>query len=247
MDESIDDYLASLELAGDVNVAGRARDDALCGLAEVYTKKGCFEAAAERLAAVADSCKRSETAAVTLRTVAESAKADGNVAYKQRIFPDAMASYTTALRANRALRTAQGETQESDAGATLALDDFDHIVYSNRAACYQQMGDHRMAIDDSREAVKLKPSYVKAWRRLVGSYSALSLGGAIVKAARQGLVHCPGDAVLVEALQGFTSNGENVQAGNKVTLPPSTSPLTSKGKRASVAQLAQLMRAASDM
>eukprot|EP00941_MAST-03F_sp_MAST-3F-sp1_P005825 g5825.t1 len=249
LEESQKDFENVLELCGKRTLTRRARNDALCGLAEIFTKKGMYEAAGIHLAGVEnDADLLCETAAATLHAVAAAAKGRGNAEYSAHNFSAAMSCYTNALRANRALRAAfdkkgKGEDDMSLHGTHLT--DFDHICFSNRAACYQQLGDHPKAIEDCVSATTLTPSYVKGWRRLCSSYSHMKKWSLLLSTARNGLENCPNDETLSafekQALEKCSSRDteclENTNTGNtQQTIP------TAAAKRASVSSLAALMR-----
>ena len=46
------------------------------------------------------------------------------------------------------------------------LDPTNPVYYSNRAAAYSSKGDHLSAVGDAGKAIKVDPSYVKAYHRL---------------------------------------------------------------------------------
>lgn len=48
----------------------------------------------------------------------------------------------------------------------IALDASNPVYYSNRAAAYASKGDHTSAVNDAEKAIKVDPSFVKAYSRL---------------------------------------------------------------------------------
>lgn len=77
-------------------------------------------------------------------------KEDGNNVYKAKNHKDAIAFYTAALKMKQ-----------------------DPIFYSNRSACYAALDDHENVINDTTEAIKLKPDYTKCVLRRATSYEIL--------------------------------------------------------------------------
>jgi stress-induced-phosphoprotein 1 len=70
-------------------------------------------------------------------------KEKGNEFFKQQKFPEAIASYTEALRRNPK----------------------DHVLYSNRAAAYTKLGEFNYAMKDCDESLALNPNFVKSYIR----------------------------------------------------------------------------------
>ncbi|EDK46929.1 hypothetical protein LELG_05110 [Lodderomyces elongisporus NRRL YB-4239] len=77
-------------------------------------------------------------------------KEDGNTEFKNKKFEKAIAYYTAALELKK-----------------------DPIFYSNRSACYAALDDHEKVIEDTTEAIKLKPDYTKCILRRATSYEVL--------------------------------------------------------------------------
>lgn len=74
--------------------------------------------------------------------LAQALKAQGNKAYSSRSFQEAITLYTKAIAAQ-----------------PLA------VFFSNRAACYSNLGKHRDVISDCNSALETDPAYVKALNR----------------------------------------------------------------------------------
>jgi stress-induced-phosphoprotein 1 len=75
--------------------------------------------------------------------LAEKARQEGNTAFKDGKFPDAVALYTEAIK--RSPRNAS--------------------LYSNRAAAYSKLGEFPMAIADCDKAIELDSNFAKAYTR----------------------------------------------------------------------------------
>nr|GAT60462.1 predicted protein [Mycena chlorophos] len=74
---------------------------------------------------------------------AEQLKAEGNKLFLSNNFVSAAEKYTAAI----------------------ALDPRNHLLYGNRAACYQAMGRPRDGLRDAIKATELDPKYSKGWFR----------------------------------------------------------------------------------
>lgn len=77
-------------------------------------------------------------------------KEDGNTVFKAKKYEDAIAFYTAALKLK-----------------------IDPVFYSNRSACYAALNKHEQVIEDTTEAIKLKPDYTKCVLRRATSYEIL--------------------------------------------------------------------------
>lgn len=76
-------------------------------------------------------------------TTAADYKAKGNAAFKSANYKDAITWYTKALE----------------------LDKTEETLYSNRAAAYSSIGDHKAALADADKTIELKPKWVKGYFR----------------------------------------------------------------------------------
>eukprot|EP00730_Choanoeca_flexa_P014173 TRINITY_DN6101_c0_g1_i4.p1 TRINITY_DN6101_c0_g1~~TRINITY_DN6101_c0_g1_i4.p1 ORF type:complete len:577 (+),score=174.64 TRINITY_DN6101_c0_g1_i4:56-1786(+) len=82
-------------------------------------------------------------------------KKDGNSAYKNKQFREAIAAYTKAL-------------------ATIPSGDKEAAVYHcNRAAAHLMMGSHQKVVEDCSAALKIDPRYIKALNRRAQAKEAL--------------------------------------------------------------------------
>jgi stress-induced-phosphoprotein 1 len=77
------------------------------------------------------------------------AKTEGNDFFKKQMFPEAVKSYTEAIKRNPT----------------------DPVNYSNRAASYTKLMAYKEAIRDCDEAIKLDPKFIKAYIRKGHVYS----------------------------------------------------------------------------
>eukprot|EP00005_Dracoamoeba_jomungandri_P001152 CAMPEP_0174259432 /NCGR_PEP_ID=MMETSP0439-20130205/8252_1 /TAXON_ID=0 /ORGANISM="Stereomyxa ramosa, Strain Chinc5" /LENGTH=550 /DNA_ID=CAMNT_0015343319 /DNA_START=36 /DNA_END=1685 /DNA_ORIENTATION=+ len=71
------------------------------------------------------------------------AKEEGNEHFRNGRFPEAVECYSEAIKRNPE----------------------DHVLYSNRAACYTKLGAYPLGLKDCDECIRLKPDFVKAYSR----------------------------------------------------------------------------------
>lgn len=78
-------------------------------------------------------------------TAAEPLKADGNAKFQNKNFKEAAVAYTNAL----------------------SFDPCNHVLYSNRSACYAELGDEEAdkCLADAERCVALEPSFAKGYSR----------------------------------------------------------------------------------
>jgi len=70
-------------------------------------------------------------------------KKKGNEFFKQQNYPEAIKTYTEAIRRNPQ----------------------DHVLFSNRAACYTKLGEWQLGLKDCEECTRLNPNFAKAYIR----------------------------------------------------------------------------------
>eukprot|EP00614_Pseudopedinella_elastica_P001426 CAMPEP_0172587038 /NCGR_PEP_ID=MMETSP1068-20121228/6190_1 /TAXON_ID=35684 /ORGANISM="Pseudopedinella elastica, Strain CCMP716" /LENGTH=396 /DNA_ID=CAMNT_0013381945 /DNA_START=27 /DNA_END=1217 /DNA_ORIENTATION=- len=85
-----------------------------------------------------------------MSTESAQAKARGVEAYKAKRFEDAVKEFSTAIE------TASSESE---------LDGL-HLVYSNRSACQQQLGQWAKGAEDAEASTQTKPSFAKGYAHL---------------------------------------------------------------------------------
>jgi len=82
-------------------------------------------------------------------------KGEGNAAFKDGQYQQAAVHYTEAL----------------------SLDDKQHAIYSNRAACFLKLGRYQQAKDDADACIRLEPAFPKGHFRLALALQALEAYG----------------------------------------------------------------------
>mmetsp|Transcript_12236 Transcript_12236/g.16001 ORF Transcript_12236/g.16001 Transcript_12236/m.16001 type:complete len:264 (+) Transcript_12236:116-907(+) len=96
---------------------------------------------------------------------AEELKELGNKAFGSKDFDAAIKHYSSAIQ----------------------LDKKNHVYFSNRSACYAGLQQHEKASTDAKECIRLDPTFVKGYYRLVTSQIALKQYDAALSAIQQGL------------------------------------------------------------
>ncbi|XP_002980175.2 tetratricopeptide repeat protein 1 [Selaginella moellendorffii] len=85
-------------------------------------------------------------------SLAERAKAEGNAAYAQGMYRDALAAYQGALE----LLADNNNTNAKEICS---------MCLCNRAMCYLQIDEYEEAVHESSKAIELNPAYIKAFLR----------------------------------------------------------------------------------
>jgi tetratricopeptide (TPR) repeat protein len=125
-------------------------------------------------------------------------KGKGNAALQAGKFDDAVKFYTEAI----------------------ALDENNHVLYSNRSAAYAKAGKYRPALEDAERTVQLKPDWGKGYSRKGSALAYLGRIDESIKAYEEGLVHEPDNAQLKEGLEGVRAQ----KTGNKGMANPFLTP-----------------------
>jgi len=101
---------------------------------------------------------------------AEELKAKGNVAFTAKNYDEAIDCFSQGI----------------------AIDPSNHVLYSNRSACYAGLQDWTKAIDDANKCISIKPDWGKGYgRKGAALHGAGDLEGA-QKAYKDGLAVEPG-------------------------------------------------------
>lgn len=116
---------------------------------------------------------------------ANEAKIRGNAFFSQSKWQDAISEYTTAIN----------------------LDPTGHVYYSNRSACYAEIGEFRNALIDAEKCVELKPDWSKAHSRRGHALFKLNRLDEAAEAYKNGLKIDPDNDSLKEGLRIAESNG----------------------------------------
>mmetsp|Transcript_35027 Transcript_35027/g.110182 ORF Transcript_35027/g.110182 Transcript_35027/m.110182 type:complete len:403 (+) Transcript_35027:471-1679(+) len=92
-------------------------------------------------------------------------KEQGNEAFKEREYMQAMALYTMAIDA---APVEAAEATEANGGKPLVA-----VCRANRAACFLKLGQHDKAIEDATECTRLAPTFAKGHFRLGMAHHAM--------------------------------------------------------------------------
>jgi len=107
------------------------------------------------------------------------AKKRGNTHYKAKEFEKAIAEYTTAIELNAK----------------------DHTFFSNRSACYAEIGEFEKSLADAESVLKLNPKFAKGYTRKALALQKLGRQEEVLECYKQGLEHCPNDQKIRAGMQ----------------------------------------------
>lgn len=88
----------------------------------------------------------------------------------------------------------------------LELDPDDHILLSNRSACYAALAKQdksfvQRAIDDAIRCIAIKPDFAKGYVRHATALLLQNYPTAALQSYQQGLEKCPGDTALLDGIE----------------------------------------------
>jgi len=106
-------------------------------------------------------------------------KEEGNEAYKKKDYLKAVNLYTSGIK----------------------LDPENHVLFSNRAAAHLANGDHKKALEDANQAVKLNSTWPKAYIRKAQALSKLGKHSSATNAYEDALLYDKDNQLLKKELQ----------------------------------------------
>lgn len=110
---------------------------------------------------------------------AEEFKQKGNDAFREKKFPEAIEFFTEAIKAS--------ETPN-------------HVLYSNRSACYASLHKYDEALHDAKECVKINPTWAKGYNRVGAAEFGLSNYDDAITAYNKALELDPSNAMAKEGV-----------------------------------------------
>jgi stress-induced-phosphoprotein 1 len=119
---------------------------------------------------------------------AEEFKQKGNDAFREKDFPTAIDFFSKAITAS--------ETPN-------------HVLYSNRSACYASLHSYIDALKDAEECVKINPTWAKGYNRIGAAQFGLSDYDEAIKSYKKALELEPTNAMAKEGLNAATDAKEN--------------------------------------
>lgn len=123
---------------------------------------------------------------------AEEFKQKGNDAFRQKNFAEAIQHFTDAIKAS--------ETPN-------------HVLYSNRSACYSSLHDYEDALKDAQECVKINPTWAKGYNRVGAAEFGLSHYDEAINAYNKALEIEPNNAMANEGLSSAKAALANSDPG----------------------------------
>lgn len=113
------------------------------------------------------------------KKLADVKKNEGNAKMGQRLYDEAIACYTEAIKLN-------GQNA---------------IYYGNRAAAYSQSGKHDNAIEDAKKAIEINPKYSKGYSRLAHAQYCQGKYEESCKSYEKAIELDPNNASIKKALE----------------------------------------------
>lgn len=123
--------------------------------------------------------------------MAEELKAKGNAAFSKKDYKTAIDYFTQAI----------------------GLDETNHILYSNRSACYASEKDYADALKDATKCTELKPDWAKGWSRKGAALHGLGDLDAARSAYEEGLKHDANNAQLLNGLKSVEAAQTQAASG----------------------------------
>eukprot|EP00994_Dinema_validum_P000048 NODE_100_length_2545_cov_148.215946_g67_i0.p1 GENE.NODE_100_length_2545_cov_148.215946_g67_i0~~NODE_100_length_2545_cov_148.215946_g67_i0.p1 ORF type:complete len:733 (+),score=271.53 NODE_100_length_2545_cov_148.215946_g67_i0:75-2273(+) len=88
---------------------------------------------------------------------------------------------------NEAFKAERWADAEEHFSKAISLDKTNHVFFSNRSACYVNLGDFEKGLEDAQACVKLAPRWVKGYGRVATAYHRLGELRAAKAAYEEGL------------------------------------------------------------
>ena len=103
-------------------------------------------------------------------------------------------------KGNSALEGGRFEEAIKDYTEAIAVDESNHVLYSNRSAAYAKAGKYEQALEDAEKTVSLKPNWAKGYSRKGSALAYLGELDASIKAYETGLRLDPTNVQLKSGL-----------------------------------------------
>lgn len=114
-------------------------------------------------------------------------KAKGNEAFKVKNFPEAIQWFTKGIE----------------------MDENNHVLYSNRSACYASLNHYSKALEDALKCTQIKPDWAKGYSRLGTAFHGLMKFDDAIAAFEKGLKIDPNMEALKTGLEAAEKGKKN--------------------------------------
>ncbi|EDW45379.1 stress-induced-phosphoprotein 1 [Drosophila sechellia] len=136
-------------------------------------------------------------------------KEKGNQALSAEKFDDAVAAYTEAI----------------------ALDDQNHVLYSNRSAAFAKAGKFQEALEDAEKTIQLNPTWPKGYSRKGAAAAGLNDFMKAFEAYNEGLKYDPTNAILLQGRMETTASALSFMQ-SQGDIPMDVDPQQARSRRA---------------
>ncbi|KAG7484769.1 hypothetical protein MATL_G00053470 [Megalops atlanticus] len=120
---------------------------------------------------------------------------------------------------NQALSDGRIEEAVRRYSDALALDPYNHVLYSNRSAAHAKRGDYESALQDARRTIQIKPDWGKGYSRKAAALEFLGRFEEAQLTYQEGLEHEPANQQLREGLQNLEARMEEKKMMNPFAMP----------------------------
>jgi len=109
-------------------------------------------------------------------------------------------SFRVQAKGNAAFSASKFEEAIQHFSDAINVDPQNHVLYSNRSACFSSLMRYQEALDDAEKVVSIKPDWAKGYSRKGAALHGLRRFEDAVAAFKKGLEHDPSNAQLKQGL-----------------------------------------------
>ncbi|CAF1422154.1 unnamed protein product [Rotaria magnacalcarata] len=116
-------------------------------------------------------------------------------------------------KANAAFSSGKNDEAISLYSQAIALDDKNHVLYSNRSAAYAKSNKYEEALQDAEKCISVKPDFVKGYSRKGAALSFLKRFDEAITVYEEGLKIDPSNQQLLTDLETARKDASGPSAG----------------------------------